>query len=227
MLVKKHLDALQDGVKLLNVFDAELTDDAIRAVRDAARRPRATRSPSSARSRRSMARRRRRRQRIEDAARARSTLARDRRDRRPTWRRSAPRTSPSGAAAPVAGAARRAGARPGEGSRRVRHAHGRPGAQGAPPVQRRRSRARPPRPSPRRSTLLKDPFEVALKRAEDEANERLDEILSEGERPLIVKVDLGIRNREVATEAEVESLVDEIRERLLEQVRAGQRVRIV
>ncbi len=27
---------LQDGVSLLNVFDAELTDDAVRAVRDAA-----------------------------------------------------------------------------------------------------------------------------------------------------------------------------------------------
>ena len=74
---------------------------------------------------------------------------------------------------------------------------------------------------------LKDPFEAALKRAEDEANERLDGILSEGERPLIVKVDLGLRNREVGTEAEVESLVSNIRERLLEQIRAGQRVRIV
>src|SRR6185295_19317434 len=49
---------------------------------------------------------------------------------------------------------------------------------------------------------LKDPFLLALKRAEDEANERLDEILSEGERPLIVKVDLASRNREVATEEE-------------------------
>jgi hypothetical protein len=75
--------------------------------------------------------------------------------------------------------------------------------------------------------VLRAPFEAALKRAEDEANDRLDQILSEGERPLIVKVDLGIRNREVGTEAEVESLVSNIRERLLEQVRAGQRVRIV
>jgi hypothetical protein len=73
---------------------------------------------------------------------------------------------------------------------------------------------------------LRDPFEAALKRAEDEANERLDGILSEGERRLIVKVDLGIRNREIGTEAEVESLVSNIRERLLEQIRAGQRVRI-
>ncbi len=36
MLVKKHLEALRDGIQLLNLFDAELTDDAVRAVRDAA-----------------------------------------------------------------------------------------------------------------------------------------------------------------------------------------------
>ena len=35
MLVKKHLDDLQDGVQLLKLYDAELTDDAIRAVADA------------------------------------------------------------------------------------------------------------------------------------------------------------------------------------------------
>ncbi len=34
-LVKKHLDALRDGVQLLQLYDAELTDDAIRAVTDA------------------------------------------------------------------------------------------------------------------------------------------------------------------------------------------------
>ena len=74
---------------------------------------------------------------------------------------------------------------------------------------------------------LKDPFEAALKRAEDEANERLDSLLSEGDRPLIVRVDLGLRNREVETEADVEELVSGIRDRLLEQVRARQRVRIL
>src|SRR5207244_1250774 len=36
MLVKKHLEALRDGFQLLNLYDAELTDDAVRAVRDAA-----------------------------------------------------------------------------------------------------------------------------------------------------------------------------------------------
>ena len=76
-------------------------------------------------------------------------------------------------------------------------------------------------------SALKDPFELALKRAEDEANELLDEILSEGEQPLIVKVDLSLHNREVTSEAEIEALLEEIRQRLLEQIRSGVRVRLV
>lgn len=74
---------------------------------------------------------------------------------------------------------------------------------------------------------LGDPFILALKRAEDEANDLLDAIASEGEKPLIARVDLGLRNRELASEADVDALVDEIRSRLLEQIRAGARVRLV
>ncbi len=74
---------------------------------------------------------------------------------------------------------------------------------------------------------LKDPFTLALRRAEDQANDLLDEILSEGEKPLIARVDLRLRNREIATEADVLALVDEIKNRLLEQVRAGARVRLL
>ena len=74
---------------------------------------------------------------------------------------------------------------------------------------------------------LKDPFTLALQRAEDQANDLLDEILSEGEKPIIARVDLRLRNREIATEAEVQALVEEIRNRLLEQVRAGARVRLL
>jgi len=75
--------------------------------------------------------------------------------------------------------------------------------------------------------LLKAPFALALREAEDLANDRLDEILSEGEKPLITRVDLRLRNREVASEADVEALVDEIRQRLLEQVHSGARVRLL
>jgi len=75
-------------------------------------------------------------------------------------------------------------------------------------------------------SALKDPFLVGLKKAEDQANEILDELLSEGTR-IITKVDLRLRNREVSTEAEVLALIDEIRERLLAQVKAGTRVRLL
>jgi hypothetical protein len=76
-------------------------------------------------------------------------------------------------------------------------------------------------------TALSDPFTLALQRAEDQANDLLDDILSEGNRPLIIPVDLQLRNREVATEADVQALVEEIRGRLLEQVRAKRRVRLL
>ena len=75
--------------------------------------------------------------------------------------------------------------------------------------------------------VLKDAFRLALQNAEEQANDTLDEILSEGEKPLIVKVDLSIRNREVTTEVEVETLIEEIRKRLLEQIKSGARVRIL
>lgn len=74
---------------------------------------------------------------------------------------------------------------------------------------------------------LRDRFLMLLRRAEEQANEELDRILSEGEQPLIRKVDLGLRNREVATEAEVKALVDDVQARLLEHIRAGARVRIL
>lgn len=74
---------------------------------------------------------------------------------------------------------------------------------------------------------LKDPFTLALRRAEDQANELLDEALSEGPKAVIARVDLRLRNREVASEADVEALVTEVRARLMEHVRAGARVRLL
>ena len=76
-------------------------------------------------------------------------------------------------------------------------------------------------------TALADPFTLALQRAEDQANHLLDDILSAGDNPLITTIDLGLRNREVATQADVEALVEEIRRRLLELVRADARVRLL
>lgn len=73
---------------------------------------------------------------------------------------------------------------------------------------------------------LKDPFVAALRRAEEHANEVLDGILSQGQKPLIKRVDLGLRNRELATEKDVLVLVEDIKQQLLEQVRSGVRVRL-
>jgi hypothetical protein len=74
---------------------------------------------------------------------------------------------------------------------------------------------------------LRDPFQVCLSRTEDEANDRLDAILSEGRRVVIKSVDLALHNRELTTEADVDALVSEIRGQLLEQIRAGVHVRLL
>ena len=76
-------------------------------------------------------------------------------------------------------------------------------------------------------TALGDPVTLALQRAEVEANDLLDEMLSTGDRPLITPVDLNLHGREVATADEVRALVEEIRARLLEHVAAGARVRLL
>jgi hypothetical protein len=74
---------------------------------------------------------------------------------------------------------------------------------------------------------IRDAFEVRLRRALDDANSTLDGILSAGPRPMIRAHDLRLSGRELVTEADVEALVAEIREQLLEQVRAGSRIRLV
>ena len=70
---------------------------------------------------------------------------------------------------------------------------------------------------------IRDAFEVRLRRALDDANSTLDGILSAGPRPMIRAHDLRLTGRELVTEADVEALVAEIRE----QVRAGSRIRLV
>ena len=74
--------------------------------------------------------------------------------------------------------------------------------------------------------MMQDPVIVAIQRAEDEAGDLLDGILSQGQQPMVVKLDLNLRNREFTTETEVEALLTELRERLLQQIRNGSRVRL-
>jgi hypothetical protein len=73
---------------------------------------------------------------------------------------------------------------------------------------------------------LCDAFDQRLRQAEERANEVLDELLSKGPNPTVVTLSLGLKNREVATVAEVEALVGEVRDRLLAKVREGARVRL-
>lgn len=56
--------------------------------------------------------------------------------------------------------------------------------------------------APRRIDL-REPFSLALRSAEDHANDILDELL-----PFISHVQLDLRNRELQTQAEVEALLD-------------------
>lgn len=76
-------------------------------------------------------------------------------------------------------------------------------------------------------SALRDPFQTRLGKAEEHANDLFDEIVSGGNNPLIQRVELRLQNRELATEAEVEALVTEIRNRLLEHIRSGARIRLV
>lgn len=73
---------------------------------------------------------------------------------------------------------------------------------------------------------LQDPFLARLARAEEAANERLDESLSEGQRPLVVRLDLGLRGRELASAADLDALLEELRRRLSEPLQGGVRVRL-
>lgn len=224
MLVKKHLDTLQDGTQLLQIYNAELTDDAIRAVTDAHNT-----LAYQARQLTDLG--------VEDsttkaaAARITAQLEQEQpwrdigaldndldkiRTRYLTERQQLLQWQEQ----QVEAARGRVKARDGFSTLTSEQAHRvlRPLTEAttntaaeavAPPL-----------------VDLKDPFTVALGRAEDRANDLLDEILSEGKKPLIAQVDLQLRHRQVATEADVQALVEEIRARLLEHVRAGTRVRL-
>lgn len=73
---------------------------------------------------------------------------------------------------------------------------------------------------------LKSLFQMRLHNAITAANERLDKLLSEGDKPMIVPVDLHLKNRELTSVEDIDSLLAEIRQRLVEQLQSGQRVRL-
>ncbi len=74
---------------------------------------------------------------------------------------------------------------------------------------------------------LRDDAYRMLHQAEELANEYLDQILSEGEEAPVRKVELRLRNREIKSQAELNAVLDEIRSRVEPELRAGRRVRLV
>lgn len=78
---------------------------------------------------------------------------------------------------------------------------------------------------------LRDTALLKLQKAEQEANDTLDNVLSQDEQVQVQVVQLALieslRNREVSTEQEVEALVNELRDRLLAQLKENTRIRII
>lgn len=74
---------------------------------------------------------------------------------------------------------------------------------------------------------LRDAFERALPLAEQDANDRLDAVLSEGDQPLRRKVTHGLTGREISSVEELDQVLDEVRVRVGEELRAGHKVRLV
>lgn len=221
-LVKKRLDALRDGIQLLNVYDAELTADAIQAVRRAA----TVRDQHVAQLEAvKMA------GPIEpEAGRIRAQLASER-----PWREIGSLEADLGSVIETYTTERRARmlwqehqaeaararlkSRQGFSTLTAEQSH-----QVLRPIALALTDTSAEAIAPALSAL-RDPFTLALQRAEEEANELLDELLSG--KKLITKCYLNLHNRELATVEDVDALLVEIRERLLAQIATGARVRLV
>ena len=221
-LLKKRLDALRDGLQLLNLYDAELTADAIHAVRRAAQVEDHQLAQLDAVGQAAP---------IEAAAaRVRDHLAAER-----PWRDVGALDADLDAITEAYTAERRARMlwqeQQAEAARgRIKYRDGFATLTGDQSHQVLRPIALALTDTSESAiapslAALRDPFSLALERAEYDANELLDSLLSD--KKLIVKVKLGLRNRELATEADVDALVAEIRERLLVQIAAGARIRLV
>jgi hypothetical protein len=74
---------------------------------------------------------------------------------------------------------------------------------------------------------LRDSARHALARAAEVANERLDQILSEGKEAPVRKVAMRLSNREIKTQAEFETVLEELRGKVEPELLAGRRVRLV
>jgi hypothetical protein len=73
---------------------------------------------------------------------------------------------------------------------------------------------------------LEASFRLRLHEAEQKSDTLLDTILSVGDGPSIVKIDLELRNKELETEEQVDALLKDIRERLMAQLEGKTNIRI-
>ena len=74
---------------------------------------------------------------------------------------------------------------------------------------------------------LRDKAQMTLERAAEEANENFDKILSEGDEPQVRKVRIRLQNREIKSQADLETVINEIRSRVEPELNEGRRVRLV
>ena len=74
---------------------------------------------------------------------------------------------------------------------------------------------------------LRDAFDRALPIAEEAANDRLDAVLSEGDRTPVRKVMHHLTGREISSVDELDRVLDEVRARVGEELRTGHKVRLV
>ncbi|MEE9386890.1 MAG: BREX system P-loop protein BrxC [Nannocystaceae bacterium] len=73
---------------------------------------------------------------------------------------------------------------------------------------------------------LRDGVKDRMREAEGAAIQLLDELRSRTRDDIVVKVSLSLRNREIRSREDVDSLLDEIRTRLLEQLDKNEKIRI-
>jgi len=76
-------------------------------------------------------------------------------------------------------------------------------------------------------SFLRDSVPARLREAEGQAQQRLDDLIARKKDQHVVAFPLAVHGRELATEADVEALLDELRERLVQQLKANTRIRIV
>jgi hypothetical protein len=74
---------------------------------------------------------------------------------------------------------------------------------------------------------LRDQFPARLERAVLEANDLLDRELEKDEGPVVAKVAMSLRGREITDDADLEALLAEIRERIEPLLGEKKRIRFV